>query len=148
MSASLAKGSGALSSNLYLGGNHGGTDGSLWDLSIIRFSTGDDPSTGSSLNRLSYADSGSTCDSSERGYDDGRYAPYISHMQYEYLNSKHWLFGATTTNNWVGNRAGYTTLVFLVELDGTTGDCLTTNYSVRELSRSAYHQQSELKAVR
>lgn len=67
------------------------------------------------------------CDSDEWGYDTKEKAPYISHMHYQNLNSRHWLFGATTTTNHAGNRGSYKSIVFMVELDGTTGDLKGTS---------------------
>ena len=70
-------------------------------MSIIRFDQAD-PDGDSSFNRLSYhLDSGNDCSKdNKRGYYENEYAPYISHMHYEYLDGVHWLFGGTTTNNW------------------------------------------------
>lgn len=75
-------------------------------------------------------------------------------MHYEYLDGSHWLFGGTITNNWAANRAGYRTVVFLVELDSTTGDTdtlgVSTPYNVRELARgnNDYHQESKIIGIR
>lgn len=109
---------------MYLGGNNHESWGD-WNLSIVRFTYANPDSDPESmkLNLLAYDSTGSCSNTGTGlGYADGATAPYISHMHYEYLNGKHWLFGGTITNNWATNKAGFKTLVFLVELDSSTGN--------------------------
>ena len=152
MTASLAKGQGSLSNFMYLGGNNFDLL-DKWNLSVIRFKYAD-PDSDTDTNQLSILSYDTTDDCSgqdDRGYTEGKYAPYISHMHYQYLNSKHWLFGGTIGNNWDGNRSGFLTLIFFLQLDSSTGNAVGNSgdeYRVRELDTSTYHQESKIIGIR
>lgn len=77
-----------------------------------------------------------------RGYFTDEYAAYPSHLHYEYLDGKHWLFGGTMSHNWTTNAPGYKTLVFVIEADSVDGDLYgvngTSDYQVRELERADF----------
>lgn len=104
VSASLAKAEGTLDAHMYMGGNY---EKNLlitkkWHMAIHHFNRFDIDSD-AKFHRLTYITSDNDCSMWKWGEENPATATYISHMHYQELNSRHWLFGATTTNNWALN---------------------------------------------